>query len=513
MLVPNSNYVVSRGGEMTHVCNIDDAHEGHQIVHYLKDMVGSDDNTIMVKSPRNIRQCRSPIYEYGLINYIPKSECSVKVKCGEMNGGECNYMNGGNYNLDLELRHAWSTESKNSRGQQRICKNIVYERRLVHNDMIMIKMTLHNDPQDRGSSEKFVCTIERKCSPLGSYKDIQNYQVTSEAPFYTTHPGITSSTSKHQEQQVSETYLVTATSPNDQTSFHSLGNIMSSETTFSNLDPLIHNQTKPLSVTSMPNLVTISDLSTNIDTRLLTSDTFEFSTLKDIKHPVFEDSSSSTSKDTNHTTEDSLNVESIKRSNPATLPHLTSTTYPPSIGSITSSVWKHEHLNDTNSSTIDRTETNNLDNDKTMDDHSKFSLLLSVNQIPVMTKNITLNGNLDSMQLNFDTNTIMVSVDNDSKTTMPSINDASIIDTTTTVLQNVKEPNKIDPNASVTEPNPKIEPFLPENTSNVLPTTNISPFPFSFDRTLSCTSMLNAFKAMTKEFISLFYPQQLLPTN
>ena len=171
---------------MGHVCNIENSHEGHQMIHYLKKMDGAD---IIVQSPRNIQQCRSHVYEYGIVNNIKNSECSVSINCGKLAGGGCKYHTYGGYHLHLELRHAWTANNPTSRGSERICEYKKYERKLIHNDMIMLKMTLHDAPQDRFSDEKFTCSVKRTCSILRSTKYPTKPTV---APRY---PSITS---KHQ---------------------------------------------------------------------------------------------------------------------------------------------------------------------------------------------------------------------------------------------------------------------------------------------------------------------------
>ena len=148
---------------MSRTCDIDKTHESHQMIHYLETLGASDDTIITVESPRNLQQCRSTIYEYGIVNNIKDYECKVSVHCGVLNGGGCHHHSSGGYNLHLELRQAWSAKTPTSRGSERICEGKLYQRTLVNNDMILLRMTLHDDPQDRNSDEKFVCTVQRSC--------------------------------------------------------------------------------------------------------------------------------------------------------------------------------------------------------------------------------------------------------------------------------------------------------------------------------------------------------------
>jgi len=157
------NYEVSRGSYMSRTCDIDKTHESHQLIHYLETLGESDDTIIRVESPKNIQQCRSTIYEYGIVNNIKDCECKVSVQCKVLNGGGCSHHHSGGYNLYLELRDAWSAKTTTSRGSERICEGKTYHRTLVNNDMIVLRMTLHDDPQDRNSDEKFICTVQRSC--------------------------------------------------------------------------------------------------------------------------------------------------------------------------------------------------------------------------------------------------------------------------------------------------------------------------------------------------------------
>ena len=162
-LIVHPNYEVSRGSHMSRTCDIDKTHESHQLIHYLETLGESDDTIVTVESPKNIQQCRSTIYEYGIVNNIKDCECKVSVQCQVLNGGGCSHHHSGGYNLYLELRDAWSAKTTTSRGSERICEGKSYQRTLVNNDMIVLRMTLHDDPQDRNSDEKFICTVQRSC--------------------------------------------------------------------------------------------------------------------------------------------------------------------------------------------------------------------------------------------------------------------------------------------------------------------------------------------------------------
>ena len=161
--IVHPNYEVSRGSHMSRTCDIDKTHESHQLIHYLETLGESDDTIVTIESPKNIQQCRSTIYEYGIVNNIKDCECKVSVQCQVLNGGGCSHHHSGGYNLYLELRDAWSAKTTTSRGSERICEGKSYQRTLVNNDMIVLRMTLHDDPQDRNSDEKFICTVQRSC--------------------------------------------------------------------------------------------------------------------------------------------------------------------------------------------------------------------------------------------------------------------------------------------------------------------------------------------------------------
>ena len=173
--------MVSQDNVMVHVCNIYTAYESDQMVHYLKDMTGSNDSKIIVHSPVNIRQCRSTKYEYGIVNNIKSSQCSILVNCEELKGGRCNH--DGGYTLHLDLGHAWSAKPSLLRGSERICENKLYHRTLIHNDMIKLRMELYDDPQDRTRDETFTCIITRQCIPLGSSTDNYGNKSTHNVTF------------------------------------------------------------------------------------------------------------------------------------------------------------------------------------------------------------------------------------------------------------------------------------------------------------------------------------------
>ena len=157
---------------MSRTCNIDKTHESHLLIHYLDTVERSDDTTITVESPKNLQQCRSTIYEYGIVNNIKNCECKVSVHCPVLNGGGCKYHSAGGYNLHLELRQAWSAKSPISKGSERVCEGKSYKRTLVNNDMIVLRMTLHDDPQD-----------PRKCQ----LSDVCEADATSPHDQYCTH--------------------------------------------------------------------------------------------------------------------------------------------------------------------------------------------------------------------------------------------------------------------------------------------------------------------------------------
>ena len=472
---------------MGHVCNIDSPHEVYRIIHYLKDMAGDDDSIITVQSPINIQQCKLSQYEYDIANYIKNSECIVSIDCGELYGGGCQNEYEGNYNLHMEVRHAWTNTPTPPWASGRICSYKKYERRLLHNEMVAIKITLHVHPQYRDPTEKFTCIINRKCNPLepddhghGSHYTTKSYVHT------TTIPSMTYTSSKHpMEYTFAHNHVDTKTTSEDEEGV-SLTRILPSKTKpplFDHSDDKTEKIIVPSYMTTMrptnppdyPDYPEYPDYPTNLLPTEMSQPTLPINL---DKFP-----------------------ENTENENPYGDSGITSTSYP--------------------DASTDRPMNNQMS-----EGYSQFVLSLSKDDVPILSTNITLFDNgVGIHTLNLDNKTVMVIPDdilkqnksleqdirpgshnsdkdngrnNDRKT-----NPLAPILSFLSLLSSNNDDKPISQSAQSAFSVPQ-EPFVSEPNDRDHSIFNRTKLASSFDRMLSCVSVLNSLKAITKELVNLF---------
>ena len=476
---------------MGHVCNIDSPHEVYRMIHYLKDMAGDDDSAITVQSPINIQQCKLSQYEYDIANYIKNSECTVSIDCGELHGGGCQYEYEGNYNLQIEVRHAWTNTPTPPWGSGRICRYKKYERRLLHNEMIAIKMTLHVHPQYRDPTEKFTCLINRKCNPLepGEHGHGHNY-TTKSYVHTTTTPSMTYTSSKHPMEYTFPNNYVDTRSTNKDEEGVSLIRIFSTKTQrplFDHSDGKTEKFIGPSHMTSMPptnpldypeypNYPEYPDYPTNI----LPTKT---------NHPPLP-------------TNLDQSLDNIENENPYGDSGITYTPYP------------------------DASSDHPMNNQMSKG-YGQFVLSLYKDEVPILSTNITVFDNdVGIHTLDLDNKTVMLIPDDilkQNKSLQPDIGPGSLngdkdIGRKDNVKTNPLAPilsflsllssnNDDEPISQSVQDAFSIpqKPFVSEQNDKAHSIFNRTKLASSFDRMLSCASVLNSLKAITNELVNLFY--------
>ena len=504
-------------------------------------MDGAD---ITVQSPRNIQQCRSHVYEYGIVNNVKNSECSVSINCGKLHGGSCKYHSYGGYHLHLELRHAWSAKTPTSRGSERICENKKYERTLVHNDMVMLKMTLHDDPQDRFPDEKFTCSVKRTCSTLKAAK------YNTKATFAPKYPSIASLTSEHQKT-VSDKFLFSTTStPGDPIAYYlsriNLQGTIPFTLKYDNQSQVEHK----INNTNMSTLSFVPFLSSTTNFETFNSESITFSTQSETKHATLLANNLSSVERGNHAEDNFLYNQSITEYYEVTPSYNSSMTFllPPTLNVLdfsSHSQTKQSHFIAINSSSAKdegEYEDSSLDIEFTKSyndlDIASFATRIPTTESILSKESASLNDAIDVTtrtdifttetaqktsisllnaiisvkQKDYDKNGKFTTMQTNSYNFPPSHNNQMTsfqpIDSTTSNIFSSNLTTKLSTNSErilITTTINNKTPFPKEINSNQTQSfsTQVSNL---LDQTLSCTKILNALKSITKELVALFNP-------
>ena len=515
MLV-TENYEVSQGNLMEHVCNIQNTHESTLMVHYFDEING----TVTVKSPKNIQQCRSTIYKYGLINLMENSECSVFINCDELNGGGCTHKNEGGYNLQLQLRHAWSVKTPQPRPSGQICKGITYKRTLIHNEALFIVMNFHDDPQDRDSTECFTCMLKSTCSTIGLGKDIDEKQVTADTILETTDPSMSSSTSKHHlGRNIPKTYFANKTLTYETPSTYITSKMYLQESDTTTFESTSHNQTEHLiDNTHPPTLGPIPYQSSKIYLPSSKSSTIESSSPTQTLQHHLDSSYVSTSVP--------ISYQTNSETNPFDEIAINSRTLGVSINILST----HDNQNN---------EAGYFEN-QTTERYDRIILASSNDQMPTSAMNIELVQMTESFNgANVNITPVMVTSSESLAESLSPIKETGSLDSMINDENVEKLPNESNPGhfkssvenqnnyatvitqthqndfssspssaissdilpTMVTQTQPQ---SLPEIAGYIPPTTKMFDLPSSFDKFLSCSQILNTLKAITKELVNLF---------
>lgn len=502
---------------MSRTCDIDKTHESHQLIHYLDTLGESEDSIITVESPRNLQQCRSTIYEYGIVNNIKNCECKVSTTCGVLNGGGCHHDSSGGYNLHLEIRQAWSALTPTSRGSERICENKLYQRTLINNDMILLRMTLHDDPQDRNPEEKFVCTVQRTCYLMNNGR-----KHTPKTNTEISTPSNTGLTSKHQEQTFILRPRLLPPFPSEDTS-PTLIPIEQNylENPLNSTEPSVNSYSDPMSTTLLDSYQTSNIPSLHQREQEPSSDNTPSSTVD----PIYYNNQSLDIQSSFNPSQINVTLQPTRADLPS-LPNPKTQSPPEDYTS--------------NTTKIGHTQENYTFSDHQLKENgSQLILTLYVNQTPVMTRNITLDGmpNIDLINIiNVNAKTIVVTTDED----ISSFSFFNISTSSSPANQSYKkyinetylsENNKVSGNRYdsladttaqsqqdfTTKPS-KDRPLLDEKLETILPLINPHPEKDNHSRnntlqlpltlpthiTLACNKVLDSLMAVATELISLF---------
>ena len=119
---------------MQHDCNHDERHTPLDVNMFKEqtETKNKEPQIIVIKSPKNIRRCRNPDYQWLFYNLSP-NYCKFNIDCNHFIGGDCGK---GDYTLQLFLIENWTPEytifgvhsDKVEKENEKVCRSHTYRR-------------------------------------------------------------------------------------------------------------------------------------------------------------------------------------------------------------------------------------------------------------------------------------------------------------------------------------------------------------------------------------------------
>ena len=164
----NKYFVISVYRWMQHDCNHDERHNRLDVNMFKvqNETKNQEPQIIVIKSPKNIRRCRNPNYQWRFYNLSPNF-CKFNIDCKKFIGGDCGK---GDYILQLFFVDHWSRDftvfhsDKEEKENEKICrKNEVHHRIVKNNQMLVINLVFLIDALDLEEDSGFSCRVEYDC--------------------------------------------------------------------------------------------------------------------------------------------------------------------------------------------------------------------------------------------------------------------------------------------------------------------------------------------------------------
>ena len=152
---------------LQHDCNADERYQNTLEVNMFKRQQNSQNQVVIIRSPKNLQQCRRPEYQWLFYNISPNI-CTVDIICETFKGGECGT---GDYTLQLFTVDHWRNSHyhmfhnhNQAKGNGKICrKHLNHHRKVENGKALVIDLLLLADAYDLPDDSEFSCKVTYDC--------------------------------------------------------------------------------------------------------------------------------------------------------------------------------------------------------------------------------------------------------------------------------------------------------------------------------------------------------------